>query len=108
MNYNVRHSVGDKVVALGNGKGLQQPIIKDNHYIVNAIQYCLKCGLQMVNVGFTTTHRTDVDCDCGSHQPHKGLYWTGAYAFAPLSETSLQHAVEEENYELAAIIRDAL
>lgn len=108
MKNNVRHSVGDKVVALGTGKSLQQPIIKDNHYTVKAIQYCLKCGLQMVNVGFSTNHRTNIDCDCGGSQPHNGLYWSGAYAFAPLTDASLQQAVEEENYELAVIIRDAL
>ena len=37
-----------------------------------------------------------------------GLHWTDSREFAKLDKSALQNAVEEENYELASIIRDAL
>jgi hypothetical protein len=108
MNTNVRHSVGDKVVALTNPATKDsQPRKKGNIYIVKAMQFCTQCGIQVISLGCKANYDV-ASCTCGNDIEQKGIFWTASKHFAPLSDTTLQYAVEEENYELAAIIRDAL
>lgn len=113
MNNNVRHSVGDMVVALDSTPNLfAQPREKGKIYMVKDISYCSKCGIQAINIGFYLDYSKFTDnatCTCcGTKRKCNGKHWTLSYRFAPISESTLQSAVEEENYELAAIIRDAL
>lgn len=113
MNNNVRHSVGDKVVALVSSPNcfLYQPLIKGKIYIVEDVLYCSACGSQKVNFGYyidKTKVSNQLECTCGNGINNNNKHWSNSNKLSPLSETSLQHAVKEENYELAAIIRDAL
>lgn len=112
MNSNVRHSVGYKVVALSSSPSPQsQKFVKNKIYTVLSVSYCGGCGTQRINIGGNPYQNGSIvwcNKGCGFKQPNMGKAWTSSYNFAPLSDTTLQHAVEEENYELAAIIRDAL
>lgn len=112
MNNNVRHSVGDIVVALDSAPNYNcQPRKKGNIYIVEDVIYCYKCGVQSINTGYfldLSKLSNYITCTCGTEKQCNGKHWTLSDRFAPLTDTSLQQAVEEENYELAVIIRDAL
>tara|TARA_R110000868_G_scaffold30521_1_gene112786 strand:+ start:283 stop:606 length:324 start_codon:yes stop_codon:yes gene_type:complete len=104
MNY----KIGQKVVALTSPQDSGgQPRIKGKIYEVLDVSYCCKCGSQRINIS-GNTHECFIDCRCGSTQRNNGLWWTHSDYFAPLTELSLEAAIEAEEYELAAIIRDEL
>ena len=108
MKNNARHSVGDRVVALSSNRNeLSQPRVKGKIYTVQSIYYCSGCGIQTINIGCNNPYQ-EVECTCGKSQDNMGLHWTDSREFAKLDKSALQNAVEEENYELASIIRDAL
>jgi protein-arginine kinase activator protein McsA len=48
------------------------------------------------------------ECYCGQEHPHRGKWWSHSKKFAKIDESSLEEAIEQENYELASILRDNL
>lgn len=106
-----RFKVGETVIALNNPSSeLGQPRKKGQQYIVNAVIYCCSCGIQSINIGPKTRNGSLFSCGCGSKQPHWGLHWTVSEYFARPEEleAEMQSAVEEENYEHAAVLRDLI
>ncbi len=100
---NVRHEVGDKVIALTNPKTANsQPRKKGQIYIVKAIKYCPYCGIQAINIGQQTTNIIVV-CKCGKQQNTTGLKWTQSHHFVKPQElkAKIEEAVEIEDYETA-------
>ena len=106
MNENIRHKVGDRVIALTDPfNEFSQPRKKGQIYTVKAVAYCPKCGAQKVNIGHASIYKM-IECGCGCVTETNGLRWTNSFHFAPIDEATLQSAIEQENYELAAILRD--
>lgn len=103
-----RFKVGDKVVALiGQTHPNAQPRIKGKIYDVIDIMFCPRDGHQMINLGYGSEH-AGVICTCGGRHPNNGLMWTNAEHFAKVDdiEEALEEAVANEDYELAAMLRD--
>jgi len=108
MNKNIRHKIGDNVVALTDPENEEcQPRKKGHVYTVFDVAYCPKCGVQEINIGPHTNSAYTL-CDCGGRHDTRGLFWTHSCLFAPIDEATMQSAIEEENYELAAILRDLM
>ena len=106
----IRFKIGDKVVALTNPKSEKcQPRIKGEVYVVNDIKYCSVCGVQCINIGhFQMSSSGRLLCGCGHADDNRGLAWTGSMFFAKVDECedALELAIENEDYELASILRD--
>jgi hypothetical protein len=106
-----RFKIGDKVVSLTNpATEGSQPRVKGKTYNVKAIQYCSGCGEQVINLGY---HLPDdvsnySDCNCGKEVFNEGLYWTLSKYFARVDDldTAIEEAVQNEDYETAATLRD--
>lgn len=104
--------VGEWVVALEvfNPCPPSIPLIKGQSYIVKAICYCKKCGGQSINVVNTLPkHPKKTKCSlCEHSRDNEGVAWHGSFRFARFSdlEAELKSAVENEDYERAAVIRD--
>jgi hypothetical protein len=105
---NVRHNIGDKVVALMNHGG----IIAGKEYKVLDVEYCSKCGMQAIHVGiYSTEPYAGSVCECGykiHYNPEKRDEFKFSYRFAPLQEIDnlMASAIEEENYELAQTLKE--
>jgi hypothetical protein len=102
---NVRHNVGDKVIALNStppSDFLLQKRIKGKVYEILDVLYCSKCGIQSVNIT-TDREEMDVECDCG-HIGSTEKCWTYSWLFTKPEELEglLNEAVEEERYEDAS------
>lgn len=102
--------VGDIVVALTNPRTeLCQSRIKGNEYNVGAILYCPHCGSQKINIGCVGTMSTLLCNSCGKGGiPNNGLAWTDSKHFIlkeDMQET-LEEALQDENYDLAILLRD--
>lgn len=105
---NVRHNIGDKVVALSsNNKYHCQNRQAGKIYTVLDTIYCIKCGIQSINIGQYTSNEL-VECLCGGVQHAEGKRWTDSHFFAPLQEIDnmMASAIEEENYEIAQILKE--
>jgi hypothetical protein len=104
----VRHSIGDKVVALTNPlNNLCQNRVKGTVYTVLDYTYCSKCGIQSINIGvFTTLEKSE--CSCGNISLSKGKYWTDSFHFANVDniKEALSESIKTENYELSSLLRD--
>lgn len=104
--------VGEKVIALNSSPETdttRQPRVKGKIYEIKAISYCSGCGTQRVNIGYSSETSTGmVNCHCGKRTPHEGLKWTNSEFFAKLDNLDklIEEAVENEDYELAATLRD--
>lgn len=101
--------IGDKVIALTNPKDSNgQPRIKGHVYIVEDVLWCAKCGGQKINLGYfdDSIRRT---CICGTPYNGEGKQWTMSKHFALVDDVDaeLEEAVEAEDYEFAALLRDA-
>ena len=104
------HSIGDIVIALTNPKSPKSQMrVKGNEYVVQDVSYCSKCGRQSINIGTSTVTNNKVGCRCGTFRNNLGLAWTKSYHFVKREdfEQELAEALEEENYELASLLRDA-
>lgn len=100
---------GDKVIALTNPKNaFSQPRVKGKIYTVEAIYFCSGCGNQMVNLGFKTKNSKIFCGPCDNMQSSKGLCWTRSEHFSKVDdfEESLKEALENEDYEMASLLRD--
>lgn len=104
-------TIGDKVIALSSSVNNEQLRVKGNLYIVNAVGYCSGCGSQIINVSGETKIQSG-KCTCGNIQPAKGLWWTTSRHFIKADENSISEAIKEalesENYELAATLRNLI
>jgi len=106
-----RFSIGEKVVAITSPKDeLAQPRKKGEIYVVKDVRYCPTDGHQMINLGYPVSPDSSgkIACSCGKRHHANGLMWTNSKHFAKIDYSSLKEAVDEENYELACIIRDNL
>lgn len=104
-----RFKVGDNIVALTNpDNSTCQPRIKGNEYKVMASQYCMGCGIQMINVTGGLNPFDTVICDCGNIQPSQGLWLTYSKHFIKKEDMQevFETALQEEDYELAGLLRD--
>jgi len=104
----IRHSIGDKVVALTNPKTkFCQQRIKGNVYIVNDVNYCNKCGCQTINIG-VTSRCANVLCECGNLYKTNDLCWTRSELFAPINnlENIMEEAIANEDYELCKTLTE--
>lgn len=102
---------GDRVIALTDPENQDcQQRVKGQVYSVLSVMYCQKCGIQSVYIGGKSQAFTEdiVKCYCGSEQPALGKSWTDSNLFVKVDEQSMQEAVDREEYELAAVIRDNL
>ena len=100
--------VGDKVIALSdNPDDKCQFRRKGSVYMVNAMSYCVMCMKSLVNIGQRSNHK-GVMCKCGMLMDTQGLMWTPKDEFVLLDqkEQALKHALEIEDYEFAAKLRD--
>lgn len=111
-----RFKIGDKVVALTNplSEG-SQPRVKGKTYNVQAVRYCSGCGVQVINLGYHLPipnnhiqYSEYSDCVCGKEALNEGLFWTLSKYFAKVDdlETAIEEAVQNEDYETAAVLRD--
>jgi hypothetical protein len=106
-----RFKIGDKVVSLTNPtREGSQPRVKGKTYNVQAVQYCSGCGVQVINLGYRLPNNTMrySDCICGKEIFNEGLFWTLSKFFARADdlESAIEEAVENEDYETAATLRD--
>lgn len=112
MNKNIRHEIGERVIALTtNPDDLHQPRKKGDIVTVQNTMYCIKCGVQCINFNNNTVPNymcDEVECNCGHSQLHNGLYWTDSEHFAKIDEDTLQSLIEQEEYELADIVHKEL
>lgn len=104
-----KFKIGEEVIALTHPVNEQcQPRVKGKIYIVKDIHYCSKCGQQSINIG-PMSKSPLIDCDCGVKNQLCGyLHFTFSKYFIRPQElqSQLEQAVEEENYEFAATLRD--
>lgn len=105
-----RYKVDQKVVALSNSKpNSPQPRVKGKVYTISSILFCSGCGKQFLNFGSVSDERAIYGtCACGAKTDARGLVWTPSKHYAPIDDidSQIEKAVEEEDYELAALLRD--
>jgi hypothetical protein len=109
-----RFKIGDRVVSLTNpATEGSQPRVKGKTYSVQAVQYCSGCGVQVINIGYRLPNNAMIysdysDCVCGKEVFNEGLFWTLSKFFAKVDdlETAIEEAVQNEDYETAATLRD--
>ena len=100
--------IGDKVIALSDAPDDRcQFRMKGSVYMVNAMSYCVMCMKTLINIGQRSNHAA-VMCKCGMMMETQGLMWTPKDEFVLLSDKdeALQRAVDCEDYEFAAKLRD--
>lgn len=107
-----KHKISDRVVALSSTPieyaERCQPRVRGEVYTVIDVMFCNTCGSQVVNVSNTATDKEYLLCSCRRNKmPTKGVHWTSSENFAPIDEV-LEHALAEENYEYACILRDSV
>ena len=105
------HSIGDIVIALTTQKNDKSQVrVKGNEYAVQDVAYCPKCGSQSINIGTSTVKSNILKCTrpCGVLRDNLGLAWTNSNLFVKREDFQevWDEALEEENYELASILRD--
>lgn len=101
--------LSDEVIALTNPKNKgSQKRVKGQVYTVNVITHCCSCGIQLINIGGDAISDSYIKCPCGYNLLNHGLSWTLSKHFALISNKTLNKLVKEDEYELAAIVRDKL
>jgi hypothetical protein len=104
--------VGERVIALDSCPETdpsRQPRVKGKIYEVKAVLYCSGCGSQKINIGYNSLSTSgQLRCDCNKRGDAEGLKWTNSSHFAKLDniDNLIKEAVEDEDYELAATLRD--
>lgn len=114
-----KFKIGERVVALVTNtyEDKHQECFKGQLYVVNAICYCMGCGVQCINTGNTldTVLWDDtVTCDngsCRNTQPANSLEWGTSTDYASIDdvnsiETAIEESVKTEDYETAMLLRD--
>ena len=100
--------VGDKVIALSDAPDDRcQFRSKGSVYMVNAMSYCVMCMKTLINIGQRSNYQA-VQCKCGMMMDTQGLMWTPKDEFVLFDQKdqALQKAIDCEDYEFAAKLRD--
>lgn len=108
---NQEFQIGEKVISLSNNKGkFSQPRKKGAMYTITQKMYCNITGIQLVNIDSTPNQggSNRIKCTCGNTHGAWGLAWTLSDQFIRPEnlDERLAQAVEEEDYETAATLRD--
>lgn len=86
--------IGQKVVALVTYRG----IAKGNIYTVLSVEYCPKCGKQIVSVGLVEDNlKIGYGCDCGLFFPlgSEKKYYSSRFApVEEISETKIEEVLQ--------------
>lgn len=105
-----RFEIGEKVVALTDPPNSNcQKRKKGCIYTVTSMMFCTVRGHQFINIDDQKTIAYLVSCNCGTdHEKPDDRAYTYSKHFARLSdlEREEKEAVENEDYETAAILRD--
>ena len=112
-----RFEIGQIVVALTNPPDeFNQPRTKGCKYPILDVMYCSKCGIQDINIaGELGKYAPNgklwskyMTCSCGNTSLNHGKHWTNSENFALVDDIKeeLEEAVANEDYELAALLRD--
>lgn len=112
---NVRHSVGDRVVAI-NIRGIEDSAIKlGEKYLIEGISYCPYCGLQICNIGVSCSEDYWDDvilcvCDNIVQDRFVGFHAVGAYRLVKLDELPalLTETEQQEDYDTCVMLRDLM
>lgn len=110
---NNKFKVGDEVVAITSKSCKYNPREAGKQYKVYAVHNCLSCGEELVCVTKVDLPRVmSIKCSsCGSSDFSSNKPWTKASHFS-ISTASLhvelQLAIEREDYEYAAKLRDKM
>lgn len=109
----MQFKAGDKIVALTSKECKINPRVKGKTYTVIASTSCPKCNNELVCIkeGNKDDVFKQVCSGCESAEIRSNMLWTDAKHFAHTEESlevQLELAVKEENYELAAILRDKI
>jgi hypothetical protein len=104
-----KYRVGQKVVGLNSNPVV--PRQKGKVYTITAVLFCSACGKQFLNFGKKADESFEahgVCTSCGDRIETKGLIWTSAKHYAEVKDIDamIQKALDQENYELAAELRD--
>lgn len=111
---NKRFQIGDKIIALSDSVSASSQIRKKGKiYEVTGIQYCSSCGIQTINIDFqkniflgTYTQERCFYCKGISKPSEMGLTISREFAKIDDINQELEKAVENEDYELASLLRD--
>jgi len=108
-----KFSIGEKVISLSNSSldRKYQQRKKGEIYKVTDVTYCPSSGMQLVNIGQNVPNgmdKTKYVCMCGKIHSSGGQMWSDNKDFAKIDYSTLKEVVENEEYELACIIRDNL
>lgn len=106
-----KFELNQKVIVKSNPESrLCQPRTRGEICEITGIMYCPKNGHQLININHTPAIiKTGItSCTCGDDHPDHNLAWTLAEHFVGADEVEsfMYEAVEEEEYELAAKLRD--
>jgi hypothetical protein len=105
---------GDSVIALSSGSVPNQPREKGKEYTVTDIMYCSSNGEQLININNTRSSGSSgyMTCGCGKKHHTQGLAFTYSKCFVlndpNAIQEKLEHALDEEDYETAIVIRDVI
>ncbi len=110
---NSRFKVGQDVVALSNSKSDSNiKRVKGVVYNIKDVFFCNKCGVQYLNFGEVTSSKDGWCPLCNTPLGLQGKFWVINRHYAPLDEKTLEEmlekAVDDEDYELAASLRDMI
>ncbi len=106
-----RFAIGDKVVCV-NAEPMPnthtQPLTKGETYTVIDFMYCTACGEQSIRIGNYPTYDRSILCLQDHEMDSEGWLWSGSRRFIKANEVEreLEKALEEEDYELAILLRD--
>lgn len=110
-----KFKVGQDVVALSSTKDNSRNTIKRIKgviYNIKDIHFCNKCGKQYLNFGERASEMDGFCTSCEAPQKSGGKCWAPAINYAPLDEKTLEKMLEDalndEDYLLAATLRDLL
>lgn len=94
--------VGDTVVAIRSAGNEFGKIIKDNEYIVEAIESCSGCGKVYFYVGIVVyvSHNGNSECECGTFQP-SAIYNQVSVCSAHFRK--IEPAKQKASYRLCAL-----
>lgn len=103
--------IGDTVIPLSNPANIMsQKRTKGKPCKVTDILYCATTGEQLLNVdGNVSIGNSDfLYCNCGQPHLNRGLAWTDSAEFVKGSnlEEALKYAEDNEDWDLAIMIRD--
>jgi hypothetical protein len=105
----MKFNIGEKVLALTNPADTScQPRTKGKIYTVTGMIFCPLTGEQSINIDHNLGISNYVDCNCGNTHLVGLAHYTRSIHFARINESALDRALDNEDYELAILIRDNL